>query len=296
MVVEHTIFRLRDETFFIARFCRGVPDLTSQRRVGVSLLIDVQVRVADHVEEDERVGMPPNRVGEGARTEKPIPAFDVAAVFRVKEDEADAALLRREDARHFEQYRHAGRAVVCAGHPDEAFRGVGVFIRVEAAVVMRAEEDARRRLAAMRVDVVDFVSQYFGWEFLDLPAGGFEFVPNPRADFRVRGGPRRSRSHAALRRDILPRAFAVETGGRRRRSLTRDSAAEETPRGEEENAEEEDEAPSMDFLKHRRGRSPALAARGARRLRLVRVCRVFSSPAFPAEGECRSWLSWAEIR
>ena len=252
MVVQHAVFGLGDENVIVSEFCRRFPDGFGERGIGVAFLVNVQVRVANHIEDDDGIWICLEGCGERAGAEKPIPVFDAAAVLCVKEDEPNILGFRREDACHFEKNGNPGRAVVGAGHPLEAFRWVWILVGVDSAVIMRAEEDARRRVAATSQEVVDGMSQHFALDFFYCPSGGGEFFPNPCSDFRVRGGPRRSRTHAALPRDIFPCAFAVETGGTRRRRASRGHVEEEDSRRKEEETAEKKKSFSMCHFSYRR--------------------------------------------
>ncbi len=87
MVIQHTVFFGVNEYVAVSQFGGLIPDLSADRFVRILFEMDVQIGIADHIHNDDCARSDWDFFDKGARTEDPIPAFDAAVIFRIKENQ-----------------------------------------------------------------------------------------------------------------------------------------------------------------------------------------------------------------
>ncbi len=150
MIIRHLIPRLRVEGWQ-PELCRLVPNtICDLRRIfqGVVFLVDLQIAVADHIEDTSKrrpvvlvlVG------GEIARAEREFCSAGLAAILAVEQDDVDSVRRFRHLnlARDLEKDGHSGRAVVGAGNRQQPLRRIGILVSPWPRVPMRAQQNAMR--------------------------------------------------------------------------------------------------------------------------------------------------------
>ena len=146
----------------------------------MALVVDVQVRVADHVDDDDGVGLFRQLGGEGFRPQDPIPSGDVAVVLGVDEQQPDPRFqVLGKNAGEFQENGDSRRPVVRSGDRDLPLGRVGILVGDEAGVVVRAQNDPRAAFAAPPDDVFDLLRSVGGRLDFGGPAGSLQFGLDP---------------------------------------------------------------------------------------------------------------------
>ncbi len=89
MVVNDAVFDLRDEVFGKAELLGQVPDAFGEGFVGISLLVNLQVGISNHIHNNHS-GEVKVQLGSEISSYREWPSFNIALVLGIKESEPKA--------------------------------------------------------------------------------------------------------------------------------------------------------------------------------------------------------------